>query len=134
MPPVVALDLPPATASGVGSLPGTEPLEAVPLPLTVLPGLPYLPELPARGAGADMIGRTAGLLVEMPVEVTPSGWRFAGHAGRDVRRAVSYLGQDLDALEERGQGYAGALKVQAAGPWTLAATVELAYGDKALRD
>ena len=39
------LDLPPASASGIGSLPGTEPLEAVPLPLT-LPGLPYLPELP----------------------------------------------------------------------------------------
>ncbi len=28
-------------------------------------GMPYLAELPARGPGADMIGRSVGLLVEM---------------------------------------------------------------------
>ena len=28
-------------------------------------GLPYLPELPARGPGADMVGRAAGLLVDL---------------------------------------------------------------------
>jgi hypothetical protein len=126
--------LPPASASGVGSLPGTEPLEAVPIPLTTLPGLPYLPELPARGPGADMVGRAFAVLVELYADLAPSGWRFAEHAGRETRRAVSILGQDLDALEERGEGYSGAIKVQVAGPWTLASTVELRHGDKALSD
>lgn len=128
------LVLPPASASGIGSLPGTEPLEAVPLPLTVLPGLPYLPELPARGPGADMIGRAFGILAELYVTLAPSGWRFAEHPGRDHRRAEGYLHQDLDALEERGQAYEGVIKVQVTGPWTLAANVELHYGDKALAD
>lgn len=128
------LDLPPGSASGIGSLPGTEPLEAVPLPFTVLPGLPYLPELPGRGPGADMVGRAFAVLVELYAGVEPSGWRFAEHPGKDTRRAVSLLGQDLDALEERGEGYAGTVKVQVAGPWTLAAAVELRHGDKALSD
>jgi hypothetical protein len=109
-------------------------LEAVPLPLTTLPGLPYLPELPARGPGADMIGRAFAVLVELYATLAPSGWRFAEHPGRDTRRATSILNQDLDALEERGEGYAGAIKVQVAGPWTLASTVELRHGDKALSD
>ena len=41
---------------------------------------------------------------------------------------------DLDGLEEQAQEYAGALKVQVAGPWTLAATVERPRGDKVLAD
>ena len=134
MVPTLPLDLPPASASGVGSLPGTDPLEAVPLPLTTLPGLPYLPELPARGPGADMIGRAFAVLVELYASLAPSGWRFDEHPGRDTRRAISILGQDLDALEERGEGFAGAIKVQVAGPWTLAGAVELRHGDKALSD
>jgi hypothetical protein len=40
----------------------------------------------------------------------------------------------LDALEEAGEGYAGPVKLQAAGPWTLAATVERHLGDKAVSD
>jgi Cobalamin-independent synthase, Catalytic domain len=134
MPPAVRLTLPPATASGVGSLPGTAALEASALTLQTLPGLPYLPELPARGPGADMIGRAFAVLIELYAAVAPSGWRFAEHPGKDTRRAVGYLGEDLDAFEERGQGLAGAVKVQVAGPWTLAASVELHYGDKALAD
>jgi len=127
------LDLPPASASGVGSLPGTAAREAAALALD-LPGLPYLPELPARGPGADMIGRAFAVLTELYASLAPSGWRFDDRAGRDTRRAIAYLGEDLDALEERAQGYAGALKLQVAGPWTLAASVELRHGDKALAD
>ncbi len=99
-----------------------------------LPDLPYLPELPARGVGADTVGRTASLLVDMPVEVQPSGWRFADRPGRDVRRARDHLARDLDALEEIAQGFEGRLKIQVCGPWTLAGAVELRYGDKTLAD
>jgi methionine synthase II (cobalamin-independent) len=37
-------------------------------------------------------------------------------------------------VEEVADGYAGPLKVQAAGPWTLAGSVELHRGDKAVAD
>ena len=121
-------------ATGVGSMPGTDAREAARTAVGALEQLPYLPELPARGPGADMIGRGAGLLVELFAQTEPSGWRFADRPGRDTRRARSWLGEDLDALEEFTQGYRGALKLQAVGPWTLAASIELRNGEKALRD
>ncbi|MFD9128119.1 methionine synthase [Kitasatospora sp. NPDC059571] len=121
-------------ATGVGSLPGTDAREAARTATGALEQLPHLPELPARGPGADMIGRGAGLLVELFAQTEPSGWRFTDRPGRDTRRAHSWLGEDLDALEEFTQGYRGALKVQAVGPWTLAASIELKHGEKALAD
>ncbi|TMS00696.1 methionine synthase [Nonomuraea basaltis] len=121
-------------ATGVGSHPGEDHFEAVRVVFGEVPGLPYLPELPARGVGADMIGRTAALLIELPVEVQPSGWRMADRPGRDHQRAVDHLRRDLDALEELGHDYSGPLKLQVCGPWTLAATIELKYGDKMLSD
>ncbi|BFV57210.1 methionine synthase [Kitasatospora sp. CMC57] len=121
-------------ATGIGSMPGTDAREAAKTAVGALEFLPHLPELPARGPGADMIGRGAGLLVELFAQTEPSGWRFADRPGRDTRRAHSWLGEDLDALEEFTQGYQGALKLQAVGPWTLAASIELRSGEKALRD
>jgi methionine synthase II (cobalamin-independent) len=129
--------VPGPAASGVGSLPGADLGAALRLVFDGLggtPGLPYLPELPARGVGADMAGRTAGLLVDLAVDLAPSGWRIADAAGRDHGRALSHLRRDLDLLEEHTQDYTGPLKVQAVGPWTLAATVELRHGDKVLAD
>jgi len=81
-----------------------------------------------------MIGRTAGLLVDLYARVEPSGWRIGDRPGRDTRRARSWLGEDLDALEEFTQDYEGPLKVQAVGPWTLAAGLELRNGEAALSD
>ncbi|KII00119.1 methionine synthase [Streptomonospora alba] len=125
---------PEASYTGVGSVPGTDPEEAVRTVFGELPDLPHLPELPERGAGADMVGRTAGMLVELPVEVRPSGWRVALRPGRDVQRARSFLSRDLDALEDESQGFEGPLKIQVAGVWTLAASVELRSGEKLLAD
>ncbi|WP_067169375.1 methionine synthase [Microtetraspora niveoalba] len=122
-----------ATATGVGSHPGDDHVEALRVVFGELP-MPYLPELPGRGVGADMIGRTASLLVELPVEVQPSGWRFTDRPGRDLKRARDHLSRDLDALEEVAQGYTGPLKIQVCGPWTLAGAVELRHGDKTLAD
>ena len=119
------LPWPPASATGVGSLPGADPAEAMRLVFGELPDLPHLAELPARGPGADLTGRTAALLVDLPVELTPTGWRFAARPGRDLSRARGLLAADLDALEEAADGYRGPLKIQACGPWTLAATIEL---------
>lgn len=96
--------------------------------------MPYLAELLYRGPGADMIGRTIGLLAELYGHVEPSGWRISDRPGRDTRRARSWLGEDLDALEEFTQGYEGPLKVQAVGPWTLAAALERRGGEAFLGD
>ena len=97
-------------------------------------GLPYLPELPARGPGADMIGRAAGLLVDLHVDLQPSGWRFVDRRGHDAAAPRRCWPQDLDELAEAFDGYEGDLKVQVTGPWTLAAGIELNRGEKALAD
>jgi methionine synthase II (cobalamin-independent) len=125
---------PPGSATGIGSLPGTDIAEAIRTVLGELPDLPHLPELPGRGAGADMFGRGAGLLVELPVELAVSGWRMTGRPGRELRRTLDLLDRDVDTLAEQADGYTGALKIQVTGPWTLAASVELPHGEKVLAD
>jgi methionine synthase II (cobalamin-independent) len=122
-------------ATGVGSLPGTDIDAAWATTFDELPELPHLPELPGRGPGADMIGRTAVQLVGLAVDRTPSGWRLVDRAGADQRAALELLATDLDALlPVAAPGYDGPLKVQLAGPWTLAAALELPRGGRALRD
>lgn len=124
----------PGTAASVGSWPGTEPLEAARIVIGETPQLPALPELPARGAGSDMIGRTLALLPDLPGVVVPTGWRFTALPGADVRRASAWLRQDLDAFEEIAHEHPAPVKVQIAGPFTVAAGVELASGERAISD
>ncbi|MCI0686288.1 MAG: methionine synthase [Sporichthyaceae bacterium] len=131
---VHTLPWPPGSATGIGSLPGTDPTEAVRIVFGELSEFPHLPELPARGPGAELVGRGAALLVDFPVELTSTGWAVTGRPGRDIRRSRSYLADDLDLLEEHGIGRQGPVKIQAAGPWTLAASIELRNGEKLLAD
>jgi methionine synthase II (cobalamin-independent) len=126
---------PAGSATGVGSMPGSDPGEACRAVFGELPDLPHLPELPGRGPGADITGRTAAFLVDMPVQTTTRGWKLADRPGRDSSRAAGFLSHDLDSLEEVADGYTGALKIQACGPVTLAATLELTHSlDPALSD
>ena len=125
---------PAGAATGIGSLPGTDIAEAQRLVLGELPDLPHLPELPARGPGADLVGRTAGLLVDLPVELYAGRWRLTARGGRDLRRTHDLLERDLDQMTEQAAEYDGLFKVQAAGPFTLAANVELPLGGRMLRD
>src|SRR5262249_18056980 len=76
----------PGTATGMGSLPGPDMAEALRIVLGELPDLPHQPELPARGPGADLIGRSAALLVDIAVDLQPSGWRLGDRAGVGLRR------------------------------------------------
>ncbi|GEL19118.1 methionine synthase [Pseudonocardia asaccharolytica DSM 44247 = NBRC 16224] len=122
-------------ATGVGSLPGTVAREAAATVVGELPALPHLPELPARGAGADPIGRAAALLVDLAVEVVPTAYRVTARPGRDQRRAVDLLRGDVDAFDEACDPVRPDwVKVQVAGPWTLAASVELRSGHRVLTD
>jgi methionine synthase II (cobalamin-independent) len=108
-------------------MPGTDPAEAMRIVAGEVPDFPFLPELPDRGPGADLTGRTAALLIDLPVETTPGGWRIAERPGRYLRAARSMLSSDLDAMEEVLSGYEGPLKISLCGPWTLAATIELPH-------
>jgi methionine synthase II (cobalamin-independent) len=124
-------------ASGVGSWPGTtaeEYAEAVRVVLGEAPDLPYLPELPGRGAHAGMVGRSLATIADLGFDLQPAGWRLTDSPGVDHRRARSLLAQDLDLLEEQTQDFHGVLKVQVTGPWTLAANIEKPRGDKVLAD
>lgn len=128
-----------ATATGVGSWPGTSAKEAAEVVVGELHRLPHLVELPARGLGADMIGRAGGLLVDIWIDTVPRGYRIASGRSSVTRRAVSLLEEDLDALEEAWEkaglrGGGRAVKVQAPGPVTLAAQLELPGGHRAITD
>jgi len=124
-------------ASGTGPWPGTDPLEAARTVLGELSGdlgVPFLPELPARGPGADPVGRAAALLVDLPVDLQPMGWRLVDHPGRDASRTRGLWMADTDALAEAADAYTGPLKLQVLGPWTLAANVFLPRAERAVVD
>lgn len=124
-------------ATGVGSLPGADPLAATRAVFDLLPELPYLPELPTRGQGATMVGRQVallGLAGHLHADVQPSGWRLVDRAGLDERRALDFLDRDLDALEEVATGWTGPLKLQLLGPLTAAGSLELIRGEAVLAD
>lgn len=127
------------TATALGPWPGEDPLEATRIVRGELgsPHLPFLAELPDRGVGSDALGRTASLLVELPVDVQPYGWRIVDRPGKDLMRARSALSTDINVLadvvgaEERP---ADDLKVQLRGPLSLAAGLHLHNGERALID
>ena len=121
-------------ASGIGSMPGEDFRESLQIVLGEVGDLVFVPELPARGTPAGMIGRSLAVLDGLDVDLQPAGWRLTTGESRDHRRARSLLAQDLDALEELLPASTPTLKQQVAGPWTLAATVEQPRGDRLLGD
>ena len=127
-------DIAPVRSTGIGSWPGNDMADAIKIAFAESPDLPYLPELPARGAYAGLVGRSTALLAGLAVDLQPAGWRLADTSSREHRLAVSTLRSDLDQLEEQAQGYAGPVKYAVAGPWTLAACVERPRGDRVLAD
>jgi methionine synthase II (cobalamin-independent) len=129
-----------ATASGVGSWPGSAARQAAEIVVGELAGtLAHIVELPARGVGADLLGRAGALLIDVALDTVPRGYRIAARPGAVTRRAVSMLDEDMDALEEAWEtaglrGGGRPVKVQAPGPITLAAGLELANGHRAITD
>ncbi|TRW81445.1 methionine synthase [Mycolicibacterium sp. 018/SC-01/001] len=128
-----------ATATGIGSWPGVSARDAAEVVVGELHRLPHLVELPGRGVGADLIGRAGALLVDIALDTVPRGYRIAAGRSAATRRAVSLLDEDVDALEEAWEkaGLRGddrVVKVQAPGPITLAAHLELGGGHRAITD
>lgn len=127
-------DSAPIRSSGIGSWPGTDLVEALKISFDEAPELPYLPELPGRGVGSQLIGRGIAVLSGLSADLQPAGWRLTDAPGRDQLRARATLRDDLDQLEEVAQDYQGPFKIAFAGPWTLAASVERPRGDRLLAD
>ena len=127
------------TATALGPWPGQDPVEATRIIRGELgsPHLPFLAELPDRGVGADAIGRTASLLVDLAVDVQPHGWRIVDRPGRDLVRARSALSTDINVLADIAGEEDSApdeFKVQLRGPLSLAAGLHLHNGERALID
>lgn len=127
------------TATSLGPWPGTDPVEASKVGLGLLPEphLPGMASLPARGVGSDAVGRTAALLLELPVDVQPYGWRFVDRPGHDQRRAASALSTDINVLADvvgAGELVPEHFKAHIMGPASLAAAIHLHYGERSLSD
>lgn len=121
-------------ATGIGSMPGEHLRDTFHVILGETGDFPFVPELPARGAPAGMIGRSLAMLEGLDVDLQPAGWRLTTGESRDHRRARSLLAEDLDVVEELLPASTVVLKQQVVGPWTLAATVERPRGDRLLAD
>lgn len=135
-----------AGATGIGSLPielalrgrAVDPRETARIVADAFPELPHIVELPGRGAGADMVGRTAAMLAavssDFAVQTVPTGWRRTSRPGVDVERARRWLDEDFDCLAEVYAEYHGPFKLQICGPLTWCRVVEDSSGEPALRD
>jgi len=123
--------LTPGLATGIGSLPHTDPVEAAEVVLRLLPDLPAAPQLPERDPREGMIAQWIGALPE--ITVAPDGTctllgrsdeapecRFdpVAHAG-----LLAFL--DVAAAAALGGGACPSrIKVQVTGPLTLGSALE----------
>lgn len=124
-------------ATGVGSWPGLRCLPAVEEITDILQDaheyLPFIPELPERGPGSDMIGRSL-TFAGLAATIVPTGWQHTSRFGAEQHRGISYLTEERDAAAEMFARYEGPIKVQYTGPITLAGSLELRSGASALTD
>ncbi|OYN86575.1 uroporphyrinogen decarboxylase/cobalamine-independent methonine synthase family protein [Parenemella sanctibonifatiensis] len=126
--------VPEVRVTGLGSWPGTDQAAVTRLTLGELPELAYLPELPFRGPESGMIGRACAILDSVDTDRVPSGWRLSPGTSLEQVRSVRRLRESVDLLEEEAQEYPGRITLGLAGPWTLAACLELERGEKVLSD
>ena len=121
-------------ATGIGSLPGTDMRGSVAAMAEIFDELIPLPELPARGVSGQMVGRATALLVDLPVDHGPGGWRLADATDHAARSARSLLRNDLDDLEEVLADEEATVKITVAGPLTLATGLHMRAGESILAD
>lgn len=77
------------------------------------------------------------MLIELPIDAQPYGWRLVSRPGADQRRASSTVRSDVNLLADimgAQESLAPQLKVSVLGPMSLAASLHLHYGERALGD
>ncbi len=115
-------------------MPGTSMAQAADIVMGETGDMPHLPQLPDRGLGSDAVGRTASLLPDLGVDRGPRAWRLTARPQIATRRTWDRLERDLDEVQEVWGENVPVVKVQALGPWSLAASLELSNGHRALSD
>ncbi|MDK8764499.1 methionine synthase [Corynebacterium sp. MSK218] len=121
------------TGFALGPMPGTSIAEAADIILGETE-LPAIPQLPQRGLGSDAVGRTASMLEAISIDRGPRSWRMTARPQLLTRRAWDRLERDLDEIQEVWGETVPRIKVQALGPWSLAASIELSDGHRVLSD
>lgn len=121
------------TGFALGPMPGTSIAEAADIVMgeTELPAIPQLPE---RGLGSDAVARTASMLEAISIDRGPRSWRMTARPQLLTRRTWDRLERDLDEVQEVWGESVPRVKVQALGPWSLGASIELSDGHRVLTD
>jgi len=156
------MDILPFSATGIGSLPYTEPAPALDLVFATFPALPHWPQLPGRGRAEGMVYQFLNILVTTGL-LTIRGNRayFATSAADWPRRLTRFYDLALaagegdtaalerfampreaavgfyafrDELERRGTGGMTAVKGQIAGPLSAAFFLKDEQGKAAYYD
>lgn len=99
-------------------------------------GLPAIPQIAQSAEGGtrwalDFLASAAGML-DLPVDLSASGWRLARGEGREQRLSRSHTAQILDAVEEYRDERPTFLTLP--GPWHLIRHLSLPTGAPVLSD
>lgn len=145
----LATERPLVRASDRGDFPGDDLAEAMSRVEGELgsPHLPFLPHLPALGWRATPLARTLAVCEGLAFDGVSFGWRMVHSGGRGAREsalAKDRLLSDINLLADRvgaqkkrfgsGQDTAPVYKIQLVGPLTLAASIYLPGGERAISD
>ena len=145
----LATERPLVRASGLGNFPGDDLGEAMSRVEGELgsPHLPFLPHLPALGWRSTPLARTLAVCEGLAFDGASFGWRMVHSGGRGAREsalAQDRLLSDINLLADRvgaqkkrfgsGQDTAPVYKIQLVGPLTLAASIYLPGGERAISD
>lgn len=145
----LATERPLVRASGLGDFPGDNLGEAMSRVEGELgsPHLPFLPHLPALGWRSTPLARTLAACEGLAFDGASFGWRMVHSGGRGAREsalAQDRLLSDINLLADRvgaqkkrfgsGQDTAPVYKIQLVGPLTLAASIYLPGGERAISD
>ena len=145
----LATERPLVRASGLGDFPGDDLGEAMSRVEGELgsPHLPFLPHLSALGWKSTPLARTLAMCEGLAFDGASFGWRMVHSGGRGAREsalAQDRLLSDINLLADRvgaqkkrfgsGQDTAPVYKIQLVGPLTLAASIYLPGGERAISD
>lgn len=145
----LATERPLVRASGRGDFPGDDLAEAMSRVEGELgaPHLPFLPHLPALGWRSTPLARTLAVCEGLAFDGASFGWRMVHSGSRGAREsalAQDRLLSDINLLADRvgaqkkrfgsGQDTAPVYKIQLVGPLTLAASIYLPGGERAISD
>ena len=146
----LATERPLVRASGLGDFPGDDLSEAMSRVEGELgaPHLPFLPHLPALGWRSTPLARTLVVCEGLAFDGASFGWRMVHSGGRGAREsalAQDRLLSDINLLADRVgaqkkrftsnvEGSAAVYKIQLVGPLTLAASIYLPGGERAISD